>query len=81
MFENRMSGVNNRPAGMLTQRDYAAMDTLFYWVIEAIVLLITARMKGDGGSKKYVRVLFLEISDPIFDFGQLIRNKNGQSIS
>ena len=75
MFENRMSGVNNRPAGMLTQRDYAAMDTLFCWVVEAIVLLLAARMKGDGGSKKYVRVLFLEISDPNFDFGQLIRNK------
>ena len=80
MFENRMSGVNNRPAGMLMQRDYAAMDTLFCWVVEAIVLMLTARMKGDGGSKKYVRVLFLEISDPNFNFGQLILNKNGQSI-
>ena len=75
-----MSGVNNRPAGMLMQRDHAAMDTLVCWVVEAMVLMLTARMKGDGGRKNYVRVLFLEISDPNFNFGQLILNKNGQSI-
>ena len=38
--------------------------------------MLTARMKGDGGHKNYVRILFLEISDPKFNFGQLILNKN-----
>ena len=62
------------------QRDRAAMDTLVCWVVEAMVLMLTTRMKGDGGHKNYVRILFLEISDPKFNFGQLILNKNGQSI-
>ena len=65
---------------MLMQRDHAAKNTLACWVVEGMVLMLTARMKGDGGRKNYLRVLFLEISDPNFIFGQLILNKNGQSI-
>ena len=53
---------------MLMQRDHAAKNTLACWVVEAMVLMLTARMKGDGDRKNYVRVLFLEISDPEFQF-------------